>query len=116
MYDFSGGGRENNENPIECAIREVDEEFQIKLKPNSFVWQKEYPTIHNPNLKAYFLVAKITKEDLENIKFGEEGQSWVLMNINSFLSHKNVVPDLKVRLSDYLTTVKISDLEALPPS
>lgn len=108
MYDFPGGGREDDESPIECAIREVNEEFGIKLKSNSFIWQKEYPAMHDPTLKAYFLVAKITEGDIENIKFGEEGQSWMLMNIDSFLKNKKCVPDLKVRLSDYL--------EARPPS
>ncbi|MEZ4195210.1 MAG: NUDIX domain-containing protein [Candidatus Paceibacterota bacterium] len=40
MWDFPGGGREGEETPIECAIREIKEEFGILLKSESFVWQK----------------------------------------------------------------------------
>ena len=43
MWDFSGGGREGEETPQECAIREVKEEFEIDLTPELFIWEKDYP-------------------------------------------------------------------------
>ena len=39
MWDFPGGGREQNETPRECAIREVFEEFGINLESESIVWE-----------------------------------------------------------------------------
>jgi len=101
MWDFPGGGRENNEDPIECIIREVAEEFSITLKPDSIVWQKEYPAMHDPDLHAYFMVAKITQQDVDSIRFGEEGQEWKFMSADEFLSRNDVVPQLKGRLQDY---------------
>lgn len=53
MWDFPGGGREGKETPIECAIREIDEELGIQLTPAAFVWQKEYPAMHDPTQKAF---------------------------------------------------------------
>ena len=106
MWDFPGGGRENNETPIECAQREVSEEFAINIKPDAIIWKREYPAMHDVNLKAYFLVACITKGDIDKIQLGEEGQKWDLMSIDSFLTRDDVVPGLKGRLKDYLKEKK----------
>ena len=104
LWDFPGGGREKSETPVECAIREVNEEFAIKLVPDSIVWQKEYPAMHDSTLRAYFMVAKISQNEIDNIKFGGEGQRWKLMSIDEFLSRNDAVPHLKQRLQDYLNT------------
>lgn len=102
MWDFPGGGREEDETPIECAVREIQEEFGISLKPEVFIWKKEYPAMHDSNQRAYFLVAEITKEDIDSIKFGSEGQRWELKDQTFFFDNENVVPDLKGRFRDYL--------------
>ena len=102
MWDFPGGGRENNETPFECIVREVDEEFSIKMKPESILWQKAFPAMHDPKLTGYFMVARITQGDIDDIKFGSEGQKWTLMAVEEFLSRDDVVPHLKERLSTYL--------------
>lgn len=102
MWDFPGGGRENLETPKECAIREIQEELGIALRPEVFVWEKQYPAMHDPNQKAYFLVAKVTQTDIENIQFGSEGQRWDLFSQKLFFESSDVVPDLKGRFKDYL--------------
>ena len=105
MWDFPGGGRENSETPIECAIREIQEELGIFLKPEAFIWEKEYPAMHDPQQKAYFLVAKVTPEDIDNIKFGTEGQRWDIFDQKVFFASNDVVPDLKGRFQDFLDSV-----------
>lgn len=105
MWDFPGGGREGDETPFECLAREVGEEFGIILRPESVLWQKEYPAMHDPTLRAYFIAARITQEDIDVIKFGSEGQKWALMDTQEFLTRDDVVPHLKGRLSDYLKEV-----------
>lgn len=102
MWDFPGGGRENNERPIECATREIEEEFGITLDPNSFIWQKEFPSMHEADRKAYFLVAHASKEQVDSIQFGNEGQGWDFMDIDSFFDRDDIVPHLKHRFKDYL--------------
>jgi 8-oxo-dGTP diphosphatase len=101
MWDFPGGGREGNETPFECLAREVDEEFGIFLKPEMIVWQKEYPPIFDLKFNSHFFVAKIEQEDIDTIKFGNEGQYWQLMTPDEFLGLE-AVPYLKTWLQDYL--------------
>ncbi len=38
MWDLPGGGREDDESPVECAIRETREEFDIAVDPAWIVW------------------------------------------------------------------------------
>lgn len=94
--------RENNETVFECAAREVKEELDIDLDKNAVVWEKVHPAMHDPNINAYFMVIKITNEDVANIRFGDEGQGWKLMSITEFMKSDEVVPALKDRLQNYL--------------
>jgi len=102
MWDFPGGGREGQETPLECIVREVQEELGITLNPASIVWQKEWPAIHSPSLRAHFMVAKLDQRTLEQVRFGNEGQRWRLMPVAEMLRDTDVVPHLQVRLQDYL--------------
>src|SRR3989338_10801738 len=52
MWDFPGGGRENNESPLECIIREVAEEFSIILKSYAILYSREYPADRDPSRKG----------------------------------------------------------------
>lgn len=101
MWDFMGGGRENQETPFECAIREIQEEIGITLSPGSIVWEKWYPAQKDPNQKAVFMVAKIAKKDISGINL-TEGQKWDLFDQETFFAKQDVIPALKTRFSDYL--------------
>ncbi len=79
------GGREGDETPQECAIREMKEEFGVTLSPDSFVWEKAYPSPRTEGRMNYFLVAHISSEDIANISFGDEGQRWECMDYDIFL-------------------------------
>lgn len=101
MWDFAGGGREGDETPEECAVREVKEELAIKLTPESFVWRKEYPAQKDPAQKAWFMVAEISPKDIESVVLGE-GQTWKLMDQEEFFKRSDVIEALKGRYQDYL--------------
>lgn len=105
MWDFPGGGREDNETPQECAMREVQEEFGITLTQESFIWEKVYPAQKDPNQKALFMIAHITQADVDGIDF-TEGQRWALMNQEDFFQKNDVIGALKERFKDYLNSVK----------
>jgi len=102
QWDLPGGARERKENPFECAQREIEEELAIKIDSKNIVWQRIYPAMHDPNLKAYFMVVKINQQNIEKLKFGDEGQEWKLTTIPEFLEETNAIKPIKDRLKDYL--------------
>ena len=104
MWDFPGGGREGNETPEECAIREIKEEFGIDIVSEVFVWKKEYPAQKDPNQKAVFMVAMVPEDVIKNIKL-TEGQRWSIFDQETFFQDKNVIEALKSRFKDYLESL-----------
>jgi 8-oxo-dGTP diphosphatase len=104
MWDFPGGGREENETPLECITREIEEEFSLKLTPEMFTWQKAFPAMNDPEHESYFFVARIGKDLFSTIKFGSEGQHWQMMSVRDFMEHPQGIPPLKMWLQDYLDT------------
>ena len=105
MWDFPGGGREGEEDPQECAIREVYEEFGIVLSPDFFIWEKEFPAQKDPNQKAWFMVARISEEHIQAINL-TEGQRWRLFTLDEFFKNNNVIPALKERFQLFLAETK----------
>lgn len=101
-WDLPGGGREGDELPTECAIRETKEEFGLDLSADCFVYEKEHDSTTELGRGAFFYVAPLTDAMVEAIQFGDEGQYWKLMKITDFLSDPNAPPHLKHRLAGYL--------------
>lgn len=107
MWDFPGGGREGNENPQECAKREIFEEFGINLETDSIVWEKIYPAQKDPNQNAYFMVAKISKNVLPEVVLSE-GQKWDVFGVDDFFAKEDVIGALKIRFQDYVDSLVIT--------
>lgn len=101
---FPRRGAEGNETPFECVAREVEEELNISLNQDSILFERMYPAMHDASLKAYFMVAEINNSDIANIVFGDEGQGWKMIKIDSFMADDTVIDPLKGRLRDYLAT------------
>jgi 8-oxo-dGTP diphosphatase len=105
MWEFPGGGREGNESPVDCAIREVREELSFELQKDSIVWQKEFEAMHDPKLKVHFMVARVSAAEASTMKLGTEGQKFELMRIDDCLARRDVVPRFKEMLRSYLETL-----------
>lgn len=105
LWDFPGGGRESGETPFDCAAREVREELGLQIRQNMVKWTKAWPAMHDASLAAFFMVADISRRDVESIVLGDEGQDWRLMTHGEFFERDDVVPDLKPRLRDYLASL-----------
>jgi 8-oxo-dGTP diphosphatase len=102
MWDLPGGGRENDETPIECALRETEEEFGFRFDPGAIIWHRAYPSADFPGETAHFFVATITQQHVDAIIFGDEGQQWAMVHIDELLGREDFVPRYRERLKDYL--------------
>ena len=102
MWELPGGGREGEETPFECVQREVFEELGLKLEEADILWAKEYQGMLDPDKISIFMVGTITQEECTIIAFGDEGQSYQLMDVSQFLADDKVIPQLQDRLRDYL--------------
>jgi 8-oxo-dGTP diphosphatase len=100
QLDFPGGGREGDESPLECARRELDEEFALDLPETRFIYERRYDQASRT--VAWFFVANIFPQEIEQISFGDEGQYWQLTSIDAYLAHAEGISILKSRLRDYL--------------
>ncbi|PJI51080.1 MAG: DNA mismatch repair protein MutT [Pseudomonas sp.] len=101
-WDFPGGGREGGETPAQCALRELEEEFSLRLDEQRIEWKRRYPATHGPAPWAWFLVARLEQAEFEAIRFGDEGQYWRLMRVSEYLAHEQAVDYLQERLRHFL--------------
>jgi 8-oxo-dGTP diphosphatase len=113
LWDLPGGGREGDESPVECALRELEEEFSIRIEPERIHWAREYPRSKPEVPVTYLFVGTVTKAEIEAIQFGDEGERWEMMRIDDFIKRPDAVVRLQKRLRDYLNETGL-DLSASP--
>ncbi len=101
MWDFPGGGREGNETPEQCVLRELNEEFGIVLDETRLIFKQKVANHLNTG-DAFFFVAKGQLAEIKAIVFGSEGQFWQLMGIDEFLANPLAANLLKSRLLIFL--------------
>lgn len=106
LWDFFGGGRENQETPFECARRELQEELCIELLPEQIVFERVFLAMHDPAQNAYFMVANLSDENIKGLQFGSEGQEHAFVAIDEFMNRGDFVPFLLPRFESYLQSVK----------
>ncbi len=102
LWDLPGGGAEGLETPIECALRETEEEFALRLPYTRINWSRAYPSTLEPGTFNWFFAAPITQAEIKSIKFAEEGQYWRMMPILTFVNHPRIVPHLQTQIRDFL--------------
>lgn len=102
IWDLPGGGREGGESPIACALREVEEEFGLRLGEDRVTSLHRHEGAAAGASPSYFCVAPITPEEISRIRFGSEGQSWLLMDAAEFVAREDAVPQLRSRLAEHL--------------
>jgi 8-oxo-dGTP diphosphatase len=104
VWDLPGGGREAGETPLDCALREVEEEFGLTIDPGHVRRLTRYASSTPEGLDTWFCMADVSAEDIARIRFGNEGQHWMLMPVCAFLDHDNAVPHLQTRLRTILAS------------
>ena len=99
-WDLPGGGREGEETPQDCALRETREEVGLVLNPSDLVWSNSY---QRPRGTVWFFAAHLPVQAAAAIRFGSEGQGWRLMMPRDYIDHAKAVPHFAKQLGHYLT-------------
>jgi len=102
LWDLPGGGREGEETPLACALRETEEEFGLNIAPEHIVWTQVYSGQGLVGLDTWFFVAQVPPGTFANIRFGTEGQHWAVTTIEAFLANTSAIPHFQHRLREYL--------------
>ncbi len=106
MWDFPGGMREGDETPEQCVLRELEEEFAIRLDESRLIYKKVGVNFNNTG-NSYFFVAYGKQEEIDAIVFSDEGQYWQLMDVAEFVEHPMAIDRLKIRLADFLKSIAV---------
>lgn len=97
-WDLPGGGREGDETPEACVLRELAEEFGLHLPPGRLEWRRVWPSMLDPRRRSVFFAGRILEAEIAAIRFGCEGQVWRMMAVEAFLAHPLAVPELQRRV------------------
>lgn len=97
LWDLPGGGREGDESPEVCLLRELHEEFGLRLTLDRLVWRGVFPSMIKSGQESVFFGGRLTRQEVQQIQFGDEGQGWELMPVSVFLSHRRAVPEMQRR-------------------
>lgn len=107
MWDLPGGGRDGDETPEACLLREVQEEFGLRLTVDRLTFRIVQPALLNPKEWSVFFAGHITRDEVSQVRFGSEGQGWALMPIDDFLNHPMAIPGLQARVRLALTALAV---------
>ena len=98
FWDLPGGGREGLEGPEACVLRELEEEFGVRLRVERLEWQRVWPSMMDAARLSVFYAGRILADEVAAIRFGCEGQYWRMMPAAEFLAHPLGVPELQRRV------------------
>jgi 8-oxo-dGTP diphosphatase len=104
-WDLPGGGREGDESPQTCFLREMEEEFGLRLGPERLIWSREFPSLIDHHRRAWFYGGYLSRAEIAAIRFGDEGQRWEMMPLPQFLSHPRMIPALQAHTVVFLADI-----------
>ena len=105
LIDLPGGGREGDESPAECVLRELAQEFGISISGDRLHYHRAYRLGDGVSI-SHFFAAHITEAEAGAVRFGNEGQDWALMPIAEFIVDADAVPQLRDWLAQYCSAAK----------
>lgn len=89
-WDLPGGGREGEETPLDCALRETEEEFGLHLDPAT-LRGRAYRSHADPAMRSWLFAGPLSAAQIGAIRFGSEGQRWCMMPVADYLAHPRAI-------------------------
>ena len=99
-WDLPGGGRDGTESPIDCILRETEEEVGLSVSPDALIWARSYG---RGAARSWMFAAHLPAFWADHLLLGEEGQDISLMTPQTYAAHTRAVPHFAHRLGEYLT-------------
>ena len=72
-WDLPGGGREGDEAPEDCLLRELEEEFGLRFSPDRLLWRRVFPSMMDASRASVFFAGRVSPDEIRAIRFGDEG-------------------------------------------
>ncbi len=107
LVDLPGGGREGSESPVQCALRELHEEFGLNIPEQRIVWARPFPSLHPPGRIGWMLALPLTAAEVAAIVFGDEGRDPQLLEIGAFLAAPDGVAPLQDRVRQLMESAHL---------
>ena len=104
-WDLPGGGREGAESAVDCALRELREEFGLGFLPSRLARRFAFSSPIDERSIAIFYTGQLDQSDIAAIRFGNEGQTWRLMAVSDYIRHAQAVPHFRARVAHCLGIV-----------
>lgn len=98
-WDLPGGGREGDETPEACVLRELEEELDLRLEERQLTYKVSGS---RKGRDVWFFATELPDFDESAVIFGGEGETWRLASIDWFLNEAHAVPHQKDNLRTYL--------------
>ena len=98
LWDLPGGGREGDETPEDCFLRELEEEFGLRLGAERLIWRRVFPSMLDASRASVFFGGHVTQAEVDRVRFGDEGQGWALMPVAEFRTRAAAVPEMQRRM------------------
>ena len=105
QLDLPGGGRQGDENPAQCALRELAEGFGISIPTDRIHYHRAYRLGDGVTI-SHFLAVHLTDDEVAAVQFGDEGQDWALLPIADYLSDPDAIVLLRDWLAQYLAAAQ----------
>ncbi len=105
MLDLPGGGRQGDESPAECALRELAEDFGIMVAVDRVYYSRAY-LMGDDATVSHFLAVQLTEEEVAAVRFGDEGKDWALLPAADFIAEPDAVPRLRDWLAHYIAAAQ----------
>ena len=100
LVDLPGGGREGDETPVACTLREVSEEVGLALPPSRLSWGRPYSSSDGRG-RSWLFAAGIDEDEAAALTLGDEGQALWLEPVETYLERDDAVPGHQARVRDW---------------